>query len=362
VTELGDAYRSEVPEYAALPRELIAGEVLRVSRSVIEVFLDAVAKGKPPDASLVGELEEMGRRRLEMGISLEALLHVYRVAGREFFNTIVAEIRVGEEGSLREIGAYWVDYIDRCSTRASTGYIEASNERVRRIEARRSAVLQALIAANDQAEVAAVASEFSIGVASAYAPILVAADQGRLDDLVAVSPANSLAGFRGSVLLLLAPEAVPSLRPVRATFGDILVVWGRPVAPGSTLRAEIEQAERVLASALARGITDVLGPDDLLVDQLVLSGRRSATALDRLVLGPLRAKDPGGALVATLKAFLSCGSIPEAARIAVVHPNTAAYRLRRVAELTGYDPRVPAEAAVLVLAVAAHDLSTNGGL
>lgn len=350
-----------MPEYAALAPELIATEVLRVSGAVVAVFLDAMAVGEVPDAHRVPELEEMGRRRLEMGIPLDAMLHVYRINGREVFNAIVAEIRPGEEASLREIGARWVDYIDRCSTRASSGYIEASNERVRRIEARRGAVLQALMAANDQSEIAAVASEFSLAIAGAYAPVLVAADQGRLDDLIAVGPPHSLAGFRGSSLLLLAPDAVPDLGVIRRVFGsdgggDVLVVWGEPSAPGPALRAEIEHAERVLASAVARGLTGTLGPDDLLVDQLVLSDRRSSAALERLVLGPLQAKDPAGALIATLRAFLATGSVPEAARRAVVHPNTVAYRLRRVAELTGYDPRVPTQAAILVLALAAQEV------
>ena len=317
-----------------------------------------MAEGRAPDVSLVPGLEEMGRRRLEMGIPLEAMLHVYRIAGRGMFNAIVAEIQPGEEASLRELGVRWVDYIDQCSTRASSGYIEASNERVRRIEARRGAVLQALIGANDGAEVAAVASEFSLTVASSYAPVLVAADQGRLDQLIDIAPSGSLAGFRGSALLLLAPDTLPDLRAIRKRFDDALVVWGHPSAPGTALRGEIEHAERVLAAASARGLDGVRGPDDLLIEQLILSDRRSAGVLDHTVLAPLRAKDAGGAIVATLKAFIETGSIPAAAQRVVVHPNTAAYRLKRVAEITGLDPRVPAQAAILVLALAAEDLSS----
>lgn len=356
LTGLGDAYRAEVPEYAALPEELITGEVLRVSRSVVEIFLDAIASGRTPDADQVPELEEMGRRRLEMGIPLEAMLHVYRIAGRGVFNAIVAEIRPGEESSFREVGARWVEYMDQCSTRASTGYIEASNERVRRIEARRSAVLQALMGAEDAAEVAAVASEFSLHLAGSYAPVLVAADQGRLDELSEIAPSSSLTGFRGSALLLLAPDAIPDLRAIRRRFGGALVAWGEPRAPGPALRAEIEHAERVLAAAAARGKSEVVGPDDLLLEQFVLSNRRTAASLERAVLGPLRAKDNGGGIIATLKAFLETGSIPVAASRMVVHPNTAAYRLRRVTELTGLDPRVPEQAAVLVLALAADEV------
>lgn len=356
MADLGAAYRAEVPEYAALSDELIAGEVLRVSRRVVEVFLEDVAVGRPPDAGSVPELEEMGRRRLEMGIPLEAMLHVYRIAGRGVFSAIVAEIEPGEEAALGDIGAQWLDYIDRCSTRASSGYIAASNERVRRIEARRGAVLQALLGAGDSAEVAAVASEFSLSLAGAYTPLLISAEPSRLDELSAIAPPGSLSGFRSSALLLLVGDPATDLRPITHRFADVLVVCGLPQPAGPALRAEVERAERVLTAAAARGMEGVLGPHDLLVEQFVLADRRTAATLDRAVLARLRAKDPSGTLVATLRAFLETGSVPATAERMVVHPNTAAYRLRRVAEISSYDPRVPAQAAVLVLALAAEDV------
>lgn len=361
VSKLGRTYREEVPEYAALPVELLAGEVLKVSRSVVDLFFDPIVAGKQPDAAAVPDLEDMGRKRLEMGIPLEAMLHVYRIAGREVFNAIVGEVKKGEEASLLELGSLWVDYIDQCSTRASTGYIEASNERVRRIEARRGAVIQALIAATDPAEVAAVASEFSLSLGSTYAPVLVAADQGRLDDLLHAGPANSLAGYRGSFLLLLAPDAVPAMRPISDVFDELLAAWGDPSPPGPALRAEIEHVEKVLTAAQARGRRGVFGPDDLLVEQFALSSRRSAAALERSVLHRLTERDADGVLTDTLRVFMSTGSVPRAAETLVVHPNTVTYRLKRVAELTGLDPRIPAQSAVLVLAIALLDSGRGNG-
>jgi DNA-binding PucR family transcriptional regulator len=47
--------------------------------------------------------------------------------------------------------------------------------------------------------------------------------------------------------------------------------------------------------------------------------------------------------------YLASGSIPETGRREHVHANTVAYRLGRVKELTGLDPRVPRESALLVL-------------
>ena len=64
---------------------------------------------------------------------------------------------------------------------------------------------------------------------------------------------------------------------------------------------------------------------------------------------PLAGRDHDGLITSTLRTFLATGSVPDTAKREVVHPNTVLYRLKRVRELTGLDPRVPADAAVLVL-------------
>ena len=63
----------------------------------------------------------------------------------------------------------------------------------------------------------------------------------------------------------------------------------------------------------------------------------------------LAARDSSGFLADTLRVYLSCGSIPETARLEHVHANTVGYRLSRVRDLTGLDPRVPRDAVLLVL-------------
>jgi sugar diacid utilization regulator len=74
-----------------------------------------------------------------------------------------------------------------------------------------------------------------------------------------------------------------------------------------------------------------------------------AGALRRRVLDLLVRRDPSGAVVGTLRVYLETGSVPETARRELVHANTVGYRLGRVRDLTGLDPRVPRDAALLVL-------------
>ena len=60
-----------------------------------------------------------------------------------------------------------------------------------------------------------------------------------------------------------------------------------------------------------------------------------------------------GALLDTLLAYLGTGrSLEAAARSLYVHPNTVRYRLRRVAEITGWDPLDARDSYVLQMSVA----------
>jgi hypothetical protein len=281
------------------------------------------------------------------------MLHVYRIAGREVFDAIVAATRPGEEGALAVLGRAWMDYIDQATSVAATGYLDASHERLRRIDAERGALLQALLAATDAPDLAAVASEFAVSFASQYVPILVASPDvaSSIDRIAAACPAGTLSGFRSGHVVLLVPSAMPEAERLERETDGATIAFGRPASPGRELVIELRHTEVLLDVALARGATGVLGPDDLLLDQLLASNARVAGALERLVLDPLREGDRGGALEETLRAYLGSGSVPATAKEAIVHPNTVAYRLAKVAERTGLDPRIPAEAALLALAL-----------
>jgi DNA-binding PucR family transcriptional regulator len=123
-----------------------------------------------------------------------------------------------------------------------------------------------------------------------------------------------------------------------------------PALCGRALLEEVRQVELLLLTALAEGHEDGgFGPDDLLVEQLLLGNERVADALRRRVADVLLARDSAGVLVSTLRRYLATGSVPETARQEHVHVNTVAYRLTRVRELTELDPRVPEESALLVL-------------
>ena len=348
VARMGAAYQEEIPEYAAMSDATMAVDVLPVSRRLVEVFLDCVEQDRTLAPAELEVFEQSGRHRLDMGMPLESVLHAYRIAGREAWTALCAAITPGEEPLLVDLAGRWMDVVDRTSSALARAYLAASHDRLRDLDARRRELVEALLTANDPSEVAAVSLRFSTVLAPSYVPVLVGGTGAvaGIDALLAEAPAGTLGGHRGDRVLLLVPQRLdtPAGRP------GALVAWGRPATCGRELCEEVRQVERLLSTAVAEGRREgSFGPDDLLVEQLLLGNERVADALRRRVADVLVARDGSGVLVGTLRSYLASGSIPETARAEHVHVNTVAYRLTRVRDLTGLDPRVPQSAALLVL-------------
>ena len=95
---------------------------------------------------------------------------------------------------------------------------------------------------------------------------------------------------------------------------------------------------------------DRCSSDDLLPERaLAGDGHARRHLVEEIYLPLVRAK---GTLIETLAAYFEHGSSLEgAARALFVHPNTVRYRLRQVAELTGYTPTMPRHAFTLEIAL-----------
>jgi len=89
---------------------------------------------------------------------------------------------------------------------------------------------------------------------------------------------------------------------------------------------------------------------DLLPERALAGDGHARRALAHDIYQPL--ESAGGELLTTLIAFLDHGgSIEASARALYVHPNTVRYRLRRIQEVSGYNPSAARDAYVLRLAV-----------
>ncbi|WP_247826321.1 PucR family transcriptional regulator [Arthrobacter antioxidans] len=163
-----------------------------------------------------------------------------------------------------------------------------------------------------------------------------------------------LVGIQGERLILVlggvrdADKAYPRISEL---FGDGAVVFG-PEA--ESLVAASSSAQAAFAGLTAArawpGAPRPVSSEDLWPERVMSGDDTARRALIRMIYRPLLAASNG--LEQTLSAYLSLGhSLEATARSLFVHANTVRYRLRRVCDVTGWDPLVPREAYVLQTAL-----------
>lgn len=129
---------------------------------------------------------------------------------------------------------------------------------------------------------------------------------------------------------------------------------GRARESLTELAASYREASIALAAARAGSGSPLAVYGEVLVEELILRERSVARRLAQTILEPLNGHPD---LRATLVEYMRYGpSLPAVAKRLYLHPNTVAYRLARVRELTGRDPKSPSGVAELFLALRASQL------
>ncbi|WP_082177674.1 PucR family transcriptional regulator [Arthrobacter sp. RIT-PI-e] len=142
-------------------------------------------------------------------------------------------------------------------------------------------------------------------------------------------------------------------------FGEGPVVFG-PEA--ESLVAASSSAQAAFAGLTAArawpGAPRPVSSEDLWPERVMSGDDTARRALVRNIYRPLLAASNG--LEQTLSAYLALGhSLEATSRALFVHANTVRYRLRRVCDITGWDPLLPREAYVLQTALVAGRLSAS---
>jgi DNA-binding PucR family transcriptional regulator len=188
---------------------------------------------------------------------------------------------------------------------------------------------------------------------------------GVVDDLRRLARSaggDALIGVQGNRVVVVVGRAEDPLAVAAVlspAFGEGPVVTG-PVVPG------LHEASRSARAALA-GITAArawpgaprpVAADDLLPERLLSGDPTARRALVDRAYRKLALND--APLLDTVATYLDLGrSLEGAARALFVHPNTVRYRLKRVAEITGWDATDPREGFVLQMSIAAGRLAAS---
>ncbi|MDO5080337.1 PucR family transcriptional regulator [Buchananella hordeovulneris] len=164
---------------------------------------------------------------------------------------------------------------------------------------------------------------------------------------------TALVGLYGSLALVLLGGTDPrqAATQVAAAFPSRTVIG--PVV------ADVADAGRSVRAAVAGltaveawpGAPDPASSSDLLPERVLAGDELARAEMREQIYVPLLAA--GRPLVDTVHEYLTLGrSLEGAARSLFIHPNTVRYRLRRVAQLIGWDPTDAREGYVLQIALA----------
>lgn len=382
-----ERYRHEIADYAALDETILYDDVAGVSVGMFEALLEELRSGHPTDASVLDVFRRGAARRVHQNVPLESLLHAYRLWSEFVWEAIMDAVRPDRPEELRtalDIAGKVIGYTNAISRIVAQAYLDEAQGVWSDREVVRRDVLEALIAGRgDSDEVRRHAASMDLDLQDSYVVVLArriapaeSADQvASVPDpaglRVAVTrarrrlrpAAGALAvGLRNDEMVMLYPSqganALPRICEQSERLAADLGRSGFAVAVGGWhaglpgIGSSFEEAREALEIAAERGRPGVVVAfGDVIVEHIL----RASPSSERLVadtLEPLRAYDTrhGTDLVETLRAYMETSfNLTRSASVLSVNPNTVVYRLKRIGELTGRDPRKAGDLLLLCL-------------
>ncbi|WP_410645295.1 PucR family transcriptional regulator [Amycolatopsis sp. lyj-346] len=316
----------------------------------------------------------LGASAAEQSVPLRALVDLYLSANWLSWRELPAVAAATEKEAICAIAEAVLRAADDAIVALADGYDSAQRLVMRQEGAERREFIDDLLhGRSDLGRLAERADRFGLRLAASYVVIAARADRPFADAdattrrieaalLDRFDAREMLITTKDGLLLCIAPGAAADAadefaRQVEAAL-SVSRVWqvgvGRKHAgPGGILRS-YEEARSALELAGALGLTtSVLKADDLLVYQVLFRDRAAIIELVDTVLGPLEdARGGARPLLDTLSAYFATGGITaETARALFLSVRAVTYRLDRVKQRTGYDPRDPAERFTLEASV-----------
>ncbi len=333
-----------------------------VAQAGVAAFVDWVKHPERGRPAVAGEVFGTAPRELARAVSLQQAVEMVRIIVDVVESRVDELAAPGGESELREAVLRYTREVAFAAAQIYARSAEARGAWDARLEA---LVVDSLV----RGEIDESLPSWASALNWSSAPVTVIAGnadgepEGLIEELRLLARRakfDLLAGVHGHrlVVVLGGPgDPMPVARQLAARFGPGPVVVSPPAA-------SLESAAEPARSALAGLRSAPAWPDAprpvlaaALLPERALDGDVGARMeLIEHVYEPLHSG--GAALLDTVTTYLEQGNSLEAtARMLFVHPNTVRYRLRRAAELTGFNPSEGRGGFVLWLAIVYGRLS-----
>jgi hypothetical protein len=332
VARIGERIREEIPDFRRLPAERLAEAV----RGNVARALAALKELRDPTPEELERAAAVGRERAEQGLTVDAVLHAYRISITAVWSRF-GELARAEGADVASVLAFsetlW-HWGDAVMDVVAAAHREVELEQAREEQQRRDAFVLALLTGTlSAAELRRDSATHGLDGDRAYVPFRARGATPRT--------AAALAGEGGLAIALDRDIAGIAARAPEAPAG---VVCGLgPAARLADLPAAFANASRALQTAVAFGQQGAFSLADLSIRPAILADEALGDAFAARYLEPLESLGRLGVeLDATLRAWFDQEMrIEETARVLHVHPNTLRHRLRRFEEATGATLRDP---------------------
>ena len=363
------AIREEIPAYAAQDDRFFAdvkGQVAAHYRTKLTAFLE----DRTVTLDEVSFIRGAATRRARAGLALEHYIAAFRVGEKVLWDAVVStagDSPQGREAALT-LAAPLMRYVDFVTTHAAHAYVEFQQFAVADADRERRDLLDQLLTGEwpEEPELRAAAEKYAISTTSPLVVIVAVTRPGNGDAPHAVSGALSRAA-RSLVVVrrdeIVAVTAVASRAAARELAVRVAEVHEQLAAERiefavavSTVADTVAQLPQAYAEARALVPTVGVAALPALSAFEYLTSRTDET-VRRLVDPSLREaladdRERGSTLAATVRAFAECNlSLRATAELLHIHPNTAQYRLRRLEQRTGRNPRRIGDLIELLVAI-----------
>jgi sugar diacid utilization regulator len=383
---------NDIVNYRLVEGEPEFDDAVRFARDNIESLLSGLTGGDAMPEALLEETRLRAQQLVSRGVSLSAMHHSGRVWGAAVWEAVLAAARVDhadEREAALEIGSRIWRHVDVISTTTARAYLDEVTDR----GLLRRELMDTLLSGRGDTEFARrLAHSLHLRLGDYYVVVLMRGDGMPIEDAskgplvkqvvldrIVEAARNRLCPSAGSLILGIRLGDVVALYPVagpddvhsvrhdcEALAGAVSIDvsigmsgWHHGLTGIALAYAESREAVEIAVGSGIRGRAVAL--EDVLVEHMLRSSPHAQRMLDA-TLQPLFEYDRQhhAQLVETVRAYIAASTnLTDAARLLTVHPNTVVYRLRRIRELTGRDPRVMEELLVLFLALELTELTPS---